>query len=101
MQPAEESPRATVLPQQLLIYHPDHTFAAYLMMRQNFIQTGEEVMTGQPIGIAGVLGVSISYFFLDNNKFDANGFLGLSIFSLYSCIPHGQGGCKTGGENSL
>ena len=33
-------------------------------------------MTGQPIGIAGVLGVSISYFFLDNNKFDANGFLG-------------------------
>ncbi|WP_195439835.1 M23 family peptidase [Bacteroides thetaiotaomicron] len=67
---------ATVLPQQLLIYHPDHTFAAYLMMRQNFIQTGEEVMTGQPIGIAGVLGVSISYFFLDNNKFDANGFLG-------------------------
>lgn len=34
------------------------------MMRQNFIQTGEEVMTGQPIGIAGVLGVSISYFFL-------------------------------------
>ena len=34
------------------------------------------VMTGQPIGIAGVLGVSISYFFLDNNKFDANGFLG-------------------------
>ena len=66
----------TVLPQQLLIYHPDHTFAAYLMMSQNFIQGGEEIMTGQPIGIAGVLGVSISYFFLDNNKFDSNGPLG-------------------------
>ena len=49
----------TALPQQLLIYHPDHTFAAYLMMHQNFIHAGEEVMTGQPIGIAGVLGVSL------------------------------------------
>lgn len=66
----------TALPQQLLIYHPDHTFAAYLMMHQNFIHAGEEVMTGQPIGIAGVLGVSVSYFFLDNNKFNSNGPLG-------------------------
>lgn len=66
----------TVLPKQLLIYHSDHTFAAYLMMNENFIQPGEEVLTGQPIGIAGIIGISISYFFLDSNKFKASGPVG-------------------------
>lgn len=58
-------------PRQLLIYHSDHTFAAYLGMDENFIVPGEEVMTGQPIGIAGRWTVSISYFFLDENKFES------------------------------
>lgn len=60
----------TVLPKQLLIYHDDCTFAAYLVMRENFISPGERVRVGQPIGIAGPTGVSISFFFLDKNKFD-------------------------------
>ena len=66
----------TVLPQHLLIYHSDHTFAAYLMMSENFIAPGERIQVNQPIGIAGILGVSISYFFLDSNKFNAGGAIG-------------------------
>lgn len=66
----------TVLPKQLLIYHPDRTFAAYLMMAQNFLRPGDEVFAGQPIGIASAVGVSISYFFLDENKFKASGPVG-------------------------
>ena len=30
----------TTNPQQLLIYHPDQTFAAYLVMNENFIEPG-------------------------------------------------------------
>lgn len=56
--------------QQLLIYHPDQTFAAYLVMSENFIQPGEEVQVGQPVGKAGPSRVSISFFFLDENKFN-------------------------------
>lgn len=59
----------TANPQQLLIYHPDQTFAAYLVMNENFIQPGEEVQVGQPVGKAGSSRVSISFFFLDENKF--------------------------------
>lgn len=40
-------------------------FAAYLAMNENFVSPGEEVRTGQPVGIAGPTGVSISFFFLD------------------------------------
>lgn len=61
----------TANPKQLLIYHADHTFAAYLVMDENFIVPGEQVLTGQPVGIAGKTCVSITYFFLDENKFDA------------------------------
>ncbi len=45
---------------QLLIYHPDQTFAAYLIMSENFIKPSQEVQIGQPIGKAGLWGVSIS-----------------------------------------
>ena len=61
----------TTNPRQLLIYHADHTFAAYLVMDENFIVPSEQVLTGQPVGIAGKTCVSITYFFLDENKFDA------------------------------
>lgn len=60
----------TLHPLQLLIYHPDQTFAAYLVMADNFIRPGSEVRVGQPVGIAGSTGVSITYFFLDKNKFE-------------------------------
>lgn len=59
----------TVIPRQLLICHADQTFAAYMVMEENFITPGEEVRTGQPVGIAGPTGVSVSFFFLDKNKF--------------------------------
>lgn len=66
----------TANPQQLLIYHPDQTFAAYLVMSENFIQPGEEVQVGQPVGKAGSSRVSISFFFLDENKFKGGETLG-------------------------
>ena len=56
-------------PRQLLVYHADQTFAAYLMMSEKYIQPGEKVQVGQPVGKAGALKVSISFFFLDENKF--------------------------------
>lgn len=59
----------TTNPRQLLVYHADQTFAAYLVMSENFIQPGEEVHVGQPVGKAGSSRVSISFFFLDENKF--------------------------------
>lgn len=59
----------TTNPRQLLVYHADQTFAAYLVMSENFIQPGEEVKVGQPVGKAGPSRVSISFFFLDENKF--------------------------------
>lgn len=62
----------TVHPMHLLIYHPDQTFAAYLVMNEKFIDPGETVRVGQPVGIAGRTGVSISFFFLDENKFQDN-----------------------------
>lgn len=68
----------TVDERLLLIAHADYTFAAYMAMRENFIISGEYVRVGQPVGIAGPTGVSISFFFLDKNKFDgldANGYV--------------------------
>ncbi len=53
----------------LLIYHQDHSFAAYMMMDECFILPGETVYPGMPVGIAGLSGVSVSFFFLDENKF--------------------------------
>ncbi len=48
-------------------------------------------MTGQPIGIPGTRSIRL-LFFLDNNKFNSNGPLGIHIpiLPLYS----GQGRCK-------
>ena len=54
----------------LLVYHNDRTFAAYLMMAENMTAPGEDIRVGQPVGIAGSSGVSLSFFFLDRNKFD-------------------------------
>lgn len=63
-------------PDHLLVYHADHTFAAYISMLENFIQPGEIILTGQPVGIARHKGISISFFFLDKNKFTGEIFNG-------------------------
>lgn len=55
---------------QLLIYHSDYTFAAYMMLEKKFVGSGFKVRVGEPIGLASRNGVSISYFFLDENKFE-------------------------------
>lgn len=62
--------------EHLLIYHADNTFAAYTSLLENFVQPGEVILTGQPIGLAGSNGISISYFFLDKNKFTGEKFNG-------------------------
>lgn len=56
----------------LLVNHPDHTFAAYLVLKDIFVKPGETITTGQPLGIAGPTGASITFFFLDENKFSNN-----------------------------
>ena len=53
----------------ILIYHQDFSFAAYMNLSESFIVPGEEVMTGQPIGLASHESVSLSVFFLDKNLF--------------------------------
>lgn len=66
----------TLSPDDLLIYHADHTFAVYMYMSENFVQAGDIVQTGQPIGIAGSRGIPISFFFLDKNKLLSENFMG-------------------------
>ena len=60
----------------ILIYHPDHTFAAYIGIRDKFVKPGDDVRTGQAIGIARQDNISISFFFLDKNKFEASADMG-------------------------
>lgn len=55
----------------LLVYHSDNTFAAYMTLSGSMLSPGDEVTVGQPVGIAGLSGVSVSFFFLDGNKFEA------------------------------
>lgn len=54
----------------ILVYHPDHTFAVYAGLRDKFAAPGDRIRTAQPIGIAGQDNISISFFFLDKNKFN-------------------------------
>ena len=53
----------------VLLYHEDGTFAAYLNLEEKFISPGDVARTGEPIGISGFGGVSLSVFFLDENLF--------------------------------
>lgn len=63
-------------PDHLLIYHADNTFSIYIFMAEILVQPGEAILTGQPIGLAGSNGISISFFFLDKNKFTGEKFNG-------------------------
>ena len=45
-------------------------------MAEILVQPGEAILTGQPIGLAGSNGISISFFFLDKNKFTGEKFNG-------------------------
>ena len=60
----------------ILVYHADHTFAVYTGLRDKFATPGDKIRTAQPIGTAGQDNISISFFFLDKNKFDASGATG-------------------------
>ena len=59
----------TTHPLHLLVHHADNTFAAYFDLAINFIKPGIKIKTGQPIGISNKNSISISFFFLDKNKF--------------------------------
>ena len=54
---------------QVLVYHSDCTFAAYLMLERKFVSPGDEIHTGEPIGVASPEGVSISFYYLDKTQF--------------------------------
>lgn len=53
----------------LLVYHNDCTFAGYMNMTECFISPGQQVNTGDPIGISNSEGLSMTIFFLDENLF--------------------------------
>lgn len=54
---------------QVLVYHADCTFAAYLMLESKFVSPGSEIHAGEPIGVASSEGVSISFYYLDKAQF--------------------------------
>ena len=54
---------------QVLVYHADCTFAAYLMLERKFVNPGDEIHAGEPIGVASSEGVSISFYYLDKTQF--------------------------------
>ena len=54
---------------QVLVYHSDCTFAAYLMLERKFVSPGDEIHTGEPIGVASSQGVSISFYYLNKTQF--------------------------------
>ncbi len=53
----------------ILLHHNDETFAAYMNLAEIFVFPGEEVAAGAPVGTASHTGVSVSFFFLDENSF--------------------------------
>ena len=75
-------------PRLLLVYHEDRTFAAYLTMEECFISPGETVFPGMAAGIAGPYGVAVSFFFLDENRFEsqtrAQGYMYLHYIPAFS-----------------
>ena len=58
---------------QVLVYHDDCTFAAYLMLERKFVYPKDEIRTGDPVGVASSEGVSLSFYYLDENKFRSGG----------------------------
>ena len=54
---------------QVLVYHADCTFAAYLMLERKLVNPGDEIHAGEPIGVASSEGVSISFYYLDKAQF--------------------------------
>jgi len=52
----------------VLICHRDGTFAAYMNVNRVCVYPGEEINTGDPIGVCGGGKLSISIFYLDPNK---------------------------------
>lgn len=54
---------------QVLVYHADCTFAAYVMLESKFVSPGSEIHAGEPIGVASSEGVSISFYYLDKTQF--------------------------------
>ncbi len=54
----------------LLVYHLDRTFAQYGLMSKILVTPGQNITVGQAIGVASIKQyVSISFFYLDRNKF--------------------------------
>ena len=53
----------------VLLYHKDDTFAAYLNLSELLVFPGESVDVGTPIALASHSGLSVSFFFLDENLF--------------------------------
>lgn len=56
----------------LIVEHKDHTMSLYISLHSTFFEAGEHIEVGQPVGVADYGGVSISWFFLDKNRFEGD-----------------------------
>lgn len=79
---------------QVLVYHSDHTFAGYMMLQKKFVEPGFEVCTGEPLGLASKNGVSISFFFLDENKFEHGDAVGYAYSHFVPVFRTSEGDVK-------
>ncbi len=62
----------------MLVYHTDYTFALYEDLSKVFVKEGERIKVGQPVGISSPKKqVSMSFFYLDKNKFTGSTVNGL------------------------
>lgn len=62
----------------ILIYHYDQTMAHYGMLSETFVNEGEIVTVGMPVGTASNRTFfSLSFFYLDRNKFKGASSIGL------------------------
>ena len=64
------SPRNLEDGRTLLIYHADRTFAFYGGFSETFVNAGERIKAGQPVGLVENRGLMMAFFFLDENKFE-------------------------------
>ncbi len=78
----------------LLVCHKDHTFAAYLTLLECFITPGEDIKVGQPVGVCDHGGLGVSFFFLDDNRFEHGRALGYPYAHFFPYFATGEGNMR-------
>lgn len=79
----------------ILMYHADRTFARYGKLTKLFVREGEQVSVGQALGLVANKGLaSISFFYLDKNKFADGNKAGLPHTYFHPLFHTSEGNVK-------